>query len=152
MYYQMSDIVQAKTLFGEVKKDALELLVEHFIKKLNFQTGRCVQGVTSETLCILKLHDFCKNISLLEQTLEYGYAMCDEAFIREEHLPKELLTTGENQKNNIEYVDVYGGPNDEVQRIKQALFETRGNKKAASKNLGIDRTTLWRKMKRYKIA
>jgi transcriptional regulator of acetoin/glycerol metabolism len=96
-------------------------------------------------------HDFPGNIRELENIIEYCFVVCRGSIIQREHLPAELLSTPQAASTGRLSRDPVSEAADEEGRIKAALIASRGNRTEAARQLGIDRTTLWRKMKRYDI-
>jgi transcriptional regulator with PAS, ATPase and Fis domain len=99
-----------------------------------------------EALDVLQRYEFPGNVRELENILEHAFILCKGRTIRKHHLPsylfgleKELeqLTGKETSMRDLE-----------SQAILRALKKHHGNKALAAKELGIHRTTLWRKLKR----
>ena len=84
------------------------------------------------------------NVRKLENALEYAVALTPGRRIRPGDLPPEL--SGSRRR----YSSTTAGP-DERERILEALDHHGGNRTRAAKALGMDRVTLYRKMKKYGI-
>jgi len=130
------------------RREDIPYLVEHFIHRFNAKKGKNILGVSPEVMNILLRHDFPGNIRELENIIEYGFAVCKGRIIEIEHLPAELAPSSDD---TISPVDDAPEQLDEPARIRQALRKHDGNITRASSELGMHRTTLWRKMKRYNI-
>ena len=91
---------------------------------------------------LLLEYNYPGNIRELENVVESAVIVSKGSLIREEDLPEEILTCPvmSSQKGS-----------EEVERIKEALRRSGGNKSLAAKLLGIHRTTLWRKLKEFGI-
>ena len=96
-------------------------------------------------------HDFPGNIRELENIIEHAFVLCRGHEIRPEHLPLEL-------RGELPKVDNLEGKSIDVMRdqaeatsIMNALRKHKGNRSKTAVDLGIDKTTLWRKMKKLGI-
>ena len=126
------------------------LLVERCIKKMNHIKGRAVKGVTSEAMSLLLGHDYPGNVRELENIIEHGFVLCPEEEIDVSHLPAYLdrapvmkiepISLGQNSIHLAEK-DI----------IIDALKRNSYNRLAAARELGIHKSTLFRKLKKYKI-
>ncbi|MBD3402693.1 PAS domain-containing protein [candidate division GN15 bacterium] len=133
------------------RREDIPYLVDHFIKKNNARRGKNIISVSPDVMSILMRHDFPGNIRELENIIEYCFVVCRGSIIQREHLPAELLSTPQAASTGRLSRDPVSEAADEEGRIKAALIASRGNRTEAARQLGIDRTTLWRKMKRYDI-
>ena len=131
------------------RREDIPYLVDHFIGKFNARQGRRILSVSPEVMQILMQHDFPGNIRELENIIEYGFVVCHGSIIQTEHLPAELLDP------SLQKAEPNGDPVsksiDERTRLVQAIRSRGGNLSSAARDLGIHRTTLWRKLKRYQI-
>jgi DNA-binding NtrC family response regulator len=101
---------------------------------------------------MLMRYDFTGNIRELENIIEYCFVVCHGSIIQKEHLPDEFLIRNERLPvGPAEKTSPVAKALDEEARIRQALENHCGRRAMAAQELGIDRTTLWRKMKRYGI-
>jgi len=134
-------------------KDRMEdvpLLVERFIKKMNHIKGRAVSQVSTEAMGLLLGHDYPGNIRELENIIEHGFVLCTEREIEISHLPAYLLqpqVTQSTPKSSIEELVRLT----EEETIIAALKNNHYNRLAAAKELGIHKSTLFRKLKKYHI-
>lgn len=127
------------------RKEDIPLLVDHFIDHFNRLQHRDVTGVTSEVLGLFMAHDWPGNIRELENAVERAFVMCRGKHIRPEHLPVELTGGSPNalQPSGIKAVQRVT----EEQAIRAALKRNHNNRLATARDLGIHKTTLYRKMK-----
>jgi PAS domain S-box-containing protein len=134
------------------RKEDIPLLVDHFINKLNLKKGKKVIGVTEEVIRLLMSYDFPGNVRELENLIEHAFVMCRGGEITAEHLPKEFREAVRTLS------PVNGGPlrsrfkDSEAEIIKAALKRNQGHRGKTARELGIDPSTLWRKMKRLGIS
>ena len=131
------------------KKEDIPLLVEHFISRFNRLQNKNICCVTNEVTAALLAYDYPGNVRELENIIEHCFVLCDGEIIEAEHLPtsvrpvSKIERSASTQPATIKQM--------EVVLITQALRRNKGNKTAAAKELGIDKSTLFRKMKAFDI-
>ncbi len=134
------------------RREDVPYLVDHFIKKYNARKGRRIVSVSPEVMNVLMHHEFPGNVRELENIIEYAFVICHDSIIQIHHLPAELLSPSkETQQAPIPVETPVTKVVDEYNHILAALRQYGGNITLAARELGIHRTTLWRKMKRYQI-
>jgi transcriptional regulator of acetoin/glycerol metabolism len=103
---------------------------------------------------ILLNYQYPGNIRELENIIEHACVLCQGEVIERRHLPLYVQTSsGHREGETISRTDVAAGRDQwERQRIVEALQEHRWQRQKAARALGMDRTTLWRKIKKYDIA
>jgi len=147
LYYRINVIRLELPPLRERKED-LGLLVEQFVRRFNRVQGRSVPGVSPEALALLTAHSWPGNIRELQNCIERAFVLCGEARIGLRHLPEELTALGTGERS---------GCRDSVhdlldrQAILAALERADFNRLAAARELGIHKTTLFRRMKRLDI-
>lgn len=133
-------------------KEDIPLLVDHFIEKFNDLKGKSIQSCSVTVMNYLMKYDYPGNIRELENIIEYCFVLCHGKVIEEHHLPTEFIEcsvpkisvdTTEKQKATLS--------NAEVGVIVDALEKFNGCRRVTAEYLGIEKTTLWRKMKKYGI-
>ncbi len=126
------------------RKDDIPLLVDHFIAKFNRLRNRDVSGVSSAVMSILMSHDFPGNIRELQNVIEHGFVTCRSGQIGTRHLPTYLksgaMSAETGRPHSMEDL--------ERQFLVLALERNGGNRLRTASELGIHKTTLWRRMKR----
>ncbi len=134
------------------RREDIPYLVDHFIKKNNAKRGKNIIGASPEVMKILLDYDFPGNIRELENIIECAFVLCREPIIKKNHLPAELLTAGlsETEPSSISPTPLTKAINEQA-KLRNALQKHRGHQTKAAKELGIDRTTLWRKLRHYNI-
>jgi PAS domain S-box-containing protein len=147
LYYRINVVRIALPPLRERRED-IPLLVEHFITRFNRLRGREIAGVTSETLGILLAHDYPGNIRELENIIEYAFILCAEGLISPEHLPEPLrpslpagMSAGVTTLHELEARFIY-----------ETLRRHAWSRGAAADELGIHKTTLWRKIRQLGIS
>ena len=125
------------------------LLVEHFIAKLNRIRGKSVSGIDRSALEILMSHDFPGNIRELENIIEHSFVLCSEGDINPGHFPAMLS----RQSPSIPEDEITDDPvrSAETRVIVDALKRNNYNRKAAAEDLGMHKSTLFRKIEKLGI-
>jgi PAS domain S-box-containing protein len=132
------------------RREDIPLLIEHFVEKFNYKMGKNLSGVSHEVMSLLMRYDFPGNVRELENVVEHAFVMCKGDMIEPRHLPPELIDwAGESFREEKEVNSPIQTAEAEV--IRKTLARNRGNRMRTARELGIDRTTLWRKIKRYNI-
>jgi PAS domain S-box-containing protein len=132
------------------RREDIPLLLEHFVARLNRLKGRDVSGVSDAVLARLMEHDFPGNVRELENILEHGFALCRGGVIELAHLPPQFRGGGLAERlptgSGTTLVAM------EKVLIRDALRRHAGNRAAAARELGINTSTLFRKLKALKLA
>ncbi len=142
------------------RKDDIGLLINHFIDKFNKQTGKKLTGLGAEAA--LTMMDYCwpGNIRELENAIEHAFVTSGrETEIGVFDLPLEIRhvelrsATCLPRETHISPEESANGKKREITRglLVEVLEKNKGNRLAVSRALGIDRTTLWRYMKRWGV-
>jgi len=127
------------------RREDIPLLVNHFIRKFNIIKGKNIEGVTDDVMNILMDYNYPGNVRELENIIEHTFVLCREAYIGIQNLPNHLRhceTVYSDDLTLSEMERVY---------ITRALEKNNGNKTKTSEDLGIDASTLWRKLKKLNI-
>ena len=126
------------------RREDIPLLIEHFIAKFNRLQGKDVVGVSDEVLARLMEHDYPGNVRELENIIEHAFVLCRGALIELAHLPPQLRGAAEAVSPNIAGMTL-----EAMERflIANALQRHNGNRAAAARQLGINPSTLFRKLK-----
>lgn len=134
------------------RREDIPYLVDHFIKKFNSRRGKNIVSVSPTVMNILMRYDFPGNIRELENIIEYGFVVCRGSIIQKQHLPGEILASVSSDLiEDVPAQTPVARTIDEEIQIKQALEKNDGHLTKAASDLGIHRTTLWRRLKRYNI-
>ncbi len=129
------------------RKDDIPLLAGHFLAK-HSRPGRVVPRLAVETAQRLMRYEYPGNIRELENIVQRILVHCDGEVVEPQHLVADLRenlpVAVRTNRQDWPPLDAH-----EKQYIMEVLDEVEGNKSAAAKILGIDRVSLWRKIKRY---
>ena len=132
------------------RREDIPLLVEHFIARFNRLQGKDIAGVSDGVLARLMEHDFPGNVRELENVIEHAFVLCRGGLIEERHLPPNLRRAEEGQGAGLPR----GLTLEAMEKllIRDALQRCGGNRAAAARELGINASTLFRKIKALKLA
>jgi DNA-binding NtrC family response regulator len=130
------------------RREDIPQLVQHFIGQLNDQHGTHVRGISADALQRLMRHPLPENIRQLRNIVEYAMVMCRTDCIELDCLPGELdrIAPDESRAKPLDPL-----AQAEADAIRQALHKFAGHRGRTAEALGIDKSTLWRKMKRHGI-
>lgn len=146
LYYRIN-VVRLELPPLRNRKEDVPVLADQFITHFNRVQKKTVQGLMPEALSLLMAHDWPGNIRELENIIERAFILCDSGFIGVAHLPEELTVLSPDRKTGRSMRsarDVL-----EAQTIRKALERNSGNRLAAARDLGIHKSTLFRKMKKF---
>ncbi len=133
------------------RKDDIPLLSYYFLKKYAVLMKKNVSELSQDVIGLLMNYDFPGNVRELENIVERGVALAAGTVIELAHLPEDLrelnIRTFRKKEGKMPSLD-----EQEEGYIKWVLNEVGGNKTLAAQVLGIDRVSLWRKLKKYGLA
>lgn len=145
LYYRVQVFRLALPPLREREED-IPLLAQHFVDRLNRLKGKDITGLSREALAAFMTYDWPGNIRELENAIEHAFILCHGGLIVPRHLPtalREAGTSPDGLPTGLTLAEI------EAKVITEALRRNNGRKIATAQELGIDKTTLWRKMKRF---
>jgi DNA-binding NtrC family response regulator len=132
------------------RRDDIPILSYYFLKKYNAVMKKEIREISPEVIAILQDYDFPGNVRELENIIERGVALANGDSIEIAHLPEDLkvmsIKTFRKREGNIPSLE-----DQERAYIQWVLKEVNGNRTIAAQVLGIDRVSLWRKLKKYDL-
>jgi len=132
------------------RKEDIPLLIERFIDKQNRLQDKAVSGVNTEALHWLVSYDYPGNIRQLENIIEHAFILCTQGEIGTQHLPGYLAAATPHIGSTPSSIHAIRQTTEEEAIIK-ALQRNGYNRLATAKELGMHKTTLFRKLKKYNI-
>jgi transcriptional regulator with PAS, ATPase and Fis domain len=148
LYYRVN-VVRVELPPLRRRKEDIPILVNLFINRFNRLQQKSIEGISGDALSMLMAHHWPGNVRELENIIERAFIMCGAEHIGIEHLPEELTAHssgkggGTSMKTAREMLD--------AQSIRAALDRNNYNRLAAAKDLGIHKSTLFRKIKKLGI-
>ncbi len=143
LYYRLN-VVEIKLPSLNERKEDIPLLVDHFIKKYNYELKRRVLGTDNETMRILMNYPWKGGIRELENVIERALILCEGDYITKNDLPPNMVqdeylnTIPDRLKDAVAAF--------EREHIMNVLRRTNNNKEEAAKILDISLSSLYRKM------
>jgi len=146
LYYRINVIKLSLPGLSERKED-IPLLVDHFVERFNRLTDKQVVGLSQEAITALMLHDWPGNVRELENAIEHAFVLCQGEIIHLSDLPRHIVPTDHalNVATCLTLREV------EKRAIQEALARNSWKRVATARELGIDKNTLRRKIKRFGI-
>jgi len=123
------------------RREAIPVLVNHFLQKYAASMNRPVPRVSAKALDVLMAHSWPGNVRELENAIERAMLIYRDQEIQDTDFPFHNTGIGSGTGQTLDDV--------EKMHIKRVLEETGGNYSRTARILGIDRTTLYNKVKRY---
>ncbi len=147
LYYRLNVVNIVLPPLRERPED-IPVLTYYLIKKIAFRMKKEVKSISQNAMDVLKDYAFPGNIRELENIIERAIAICTGKTIHKRDLPPDIigLKVHSYKKRRTNLLTL-----EEMERdyIAHVLSVTGGIKTKASEILGIDRSSLWRKMKKY---
>jgi PAS domain S-box-containing protein len=130
------------------RKEDIPLLVDLFVEKYSSRLGKKVNGITQKARDLLMNLDYSGNVRELKGVIERAVAFAESEYIKEADLG---ISNQAAKQNDAISRDIFKGnftlKEIEIMAIREALAKTRNNISEAARLLGVDRTTIWRKIK-----
>jgi len=148
LYYRLNVILLRVPPLRE-RMDDVPILAMHFLKKYAAREGLTVTGIAEEAMNVLLAYAWPGNVRELENAIERAVVLGRGDQLRMQDLPPQVHRRGDDQRPlipahlSLEQIEKLA--------IVQALQLTGGNKSEAAERLGIHRTSIYDKMRRYGI-
>ncbi|HIJ78326.1 MAG: sigma-54 dependent transcriptional regulator [Desulfobulbaceae bacterium] len=130
---------------AERRRD-IPLLVQFFINKFSRAMNKNIRQASPDAMTLLMGYDYPGNIRELENIIERAVVLAPGESIEPEHLPEMGIQTFRARKSTMPSLE-----EQERTYIEWVLEKTEGNRTKAAEILGIDRVSLWRKLKKYSM-
>jgi transcriptional regulator with PAS, ATPase and Fis domain len=169
LYYRLN-VVQIELPPLRDRREDIGLLASYFLARIAERMRRPGLSFSAETTEILERYDYPGNVRELENAIEHAVALAEGEVIRPADLPTALRTPRMLPGREMETVEAGRGAPASPTRVAEPVADTRdewsladvekehiqrvlarhkGNATSAAKQLGISRTTLWRKLREY---
>jgi len=152
LYFRLN-VIQVRVPPLRERLEALPNLVRHFVTRFNADYGKNIGGVEEAAQALLRNYPYPGNVRELESVIAHAVIMADGDTIRAQDLPDHVRMGVRPALALPNYVaeSIPTLSEMEAQLIRNALDRLDGNQTEVAKKLGISRSTLWRKMKEYRI-
>lgn len=149
LYYRL-DVISINMPPLRTIKDDISHLANHFIQKFGKESHRQVSSIVPDAMELLLRYEWPGNVRQLENVIERAFALGEGETIQSRDLPPEIreLDLQMNRKRG----NSFNLDDNERVLITRALQQTKGNKAEAAQLLGINITTVYRKMEKYQIS
>ncbi|MFC1562689.1 sigma-54-dependent transcriptional regulator [candidate division KSB1 bacterium] len=145
LYYRLNIISMQMPALRERKQD-IPILLKHFLYMCNIKYSKEITGFSKEAMELLMIYDYPGNVRELENITEGVIILSEDIIIQKDTLPEVIKKQSEIiTENNFELEQA------EKKHINRILEFTNYNKTKAANLLGIDRKTLYKKIKKYEL-
>ena len=127
------------------RMEDFSLLINYFIEKFNQKFKRQISTLSPAAFNILLNYNYPGNIRELENIIEHAFVLCPDGEIKSEHLPGKFQTISDVRETPTTENPLFHA---EKKTIMETLQKHNGNRSKAAAELGINKSTLWRKMKK----
>jgi two-component system response regulator HydG len=145
LYYRLK-VVEIRLPPLRDRREDIPLLVEHLRNGFNTRFKKSIEAVSSDVLKAFLEYTWPGNVRELEHAMEHAFVLCRQNIILFDHLPPDFMRLPGFKRR------LAGDTREaDVDTILAALEKTAWNKAQASRLLGINRVTLYRKISRYNL-
>ncbi len=130
----------------------IPLLVDHFIRHLRAKSGKDIGGLTPEAMKLCMSYPWPGNVRELKSSMEYAFVIAERGLISPDQLPGHI-GAGRDQVCSLTVPEGEDPVEDSAEKtaLLDALHRSRGNQSEAARILGINRVTVWNRMRKYGI-
>jgi PAS domain S-box-containing protein len=148
LYYRINVVKLTLPALKERSED-IPLLIEHFINRFNRIYNKNICCLSDDAMATMLSYDYPGNIRELENSIEHCFVLCQGDVIETRHLPPSMKKSITIKDSDISTFRTLRQT--EALMIERALRRNKGNRTAAAKELGINASTLFRKLKNLNI-
>nr|CBX28889.1 Acetoacetate metabolism regulatory protein atoC [uncultured Desulfobacterium sp.] len=149
LFYRLNVITLHVPPLAE-RKESIPVLCMYFLKKFSEMQGKKIDKISDDVIAILESYEYPGNIRELENIIEHAVAMAGGNIIEMHHLPADFqqLKFRIQSRRQREFLTL---EENEMEYIAWVLDQVENKKTKAAEILGIDRVSLWRKLRRYNL-
>jgi len=129
------------------RMEDIPLLIDHFIERFNVLQKKSIQGVSEEAMSALMSYSYPGNIRELANIIERAFILCKTGLIEKKHLPESLFAMSANNKDS----KVSSLRDVEAAYLLNALKQNNWDRQKTARQIGIHKSTLYRKIKSLDI-
>jgi two-component system, NtrC family, response regulator HydG len=145
LYYRLK-VVELEVPPLRERLDDIPLLVEHFVDSFNKSFRKNIRGLSDEVMHVFMNYRWPGNVRELAHSIEHAFVLCHDRIIPLDHIPTEIREFSASERRPAEK-----SSGERPEDILMILNKTYWNKAKAAQLLGIDRSTLYRKIRKYGI-
>src|SRR5437764_248434 len=159
LYYRIN-VVNIKLPYLRERLSDIPLLANHFLRHFTHETGREILGFTDAALAALQRYPWPGNVRELENAVERAVVLCRRPHVDVEDLPETLHVAPTRMSHASSAAEVDDAPplpleqaleGPERRIIERPLNRNNWNRQATAAELDINRTTLYKKMRKYRL-
>jgi DNA-binding NtrC family response regulator len=150
LYYRLK-VIEIHVPPLRERRDDIPMLTNYFINRITTQLGKKVKGVTTPVLQAFMRYEWPGNVRELENLIKRMIILTETDMLDVDVLPPEVSKAPEGLSRALDHLTPQSLDEIEAYFIAKTLRETKGNRGLAAEILGIDKSTLWRKIKRYRL-
>jgi transcriptional regulator with GAF, ATPase, and Fis domain len=146
LYYRLN-VIPIKLPPLQRRGNDIPLLANHFLKRFAAEQDKSIERFSSEAMRVLMRYPWPGNVRELENSVEHAVVLAKQQVIEPGDLPSVMIEALENTHPREQQTITHN----EEQLIRSVLEESGWNKTTAAARLGISRSTLYEKLKKYRI-
>lgn len=150
LYYRLN-VIHLEIPPLRKRKEDIPALIAHYLNRFSKEYGVSQKNIDQSVMEALREYDWPGNIRQLMNVVEQFINFVDGDSINYHHLPSVIRKNQQTKTCEVHQPLKFERNETEILTIQKALEEVRGNKTAAARRLGIHRTTLYKKLRQFKI-
>jgi PAS domain S-box-containing protein len=131
------------------RSEDIPVLVHTFIQGMQNRTGKQIKGLTRKSMELFMAYHWPGNVRELKSAIEYAFVIAEQGLIKPDQLPRQIF--GKDKAAGTETFLPYRGESKEREALIEALRQSKGNQSQAARILGVNRVTVWNRMRKYGI-
>ena len=139
------DVVRLELPLLRDRREDIPLLIEHFVRKFNRRQNKDISAVSDRAMAILMEHDYPGNVRELQHSIERAVIMCEGSSLGPDDF---ILSSSVKSSGGLE-LESYNLEDIEKTIIEKVLKTNQGNVTQAATQLGLTRTSLYRRMEKH---
>ena len=149
LYHRINEFTIRIPDLKERPEDLL-IFANHFLDLANNELKKEIIGFDAETIRLFQSYTWPGNLRQMKNVIRYATLLAKDRYITRNELPEDILAEADAEKNDRTSTPLKDESH-EIAMIRKALQECNNNKTKAAQQLGIDRKTLYNKMKLYRM-
>lgn len=150
LYYRLK-VIEIEIPPLRERREDIPILAQYFIHKFARDLEKGVKGMTTQVLGALLRYDWPGNVRELENLIQRMIILTEGDKIDVDVLPNEVQQAREGPGKALDLISPQSLDDVEAYFIRKTLRETQGDRSLTAELLGINKSTLWRKIKKYEL-